>query len=112
MRGRNRASRRSLPEASIRTQSLCKLRFGAGQNLNSAITGSTLIRSSNSIAFLYNISENGWGGRADGIYGPVMYYLGENVSNAANKDDGTGYGARIGYSADRAIAGSKTKRVR
>jgi predicted porin len=54
----------------------------------------TYVRSSNSVAYLYNTS--GWS-TGPGVYGTVQYYLGENNSGAANSSDGRGVGARIGY---------------
>lgn len=85
--------------------------LGTGQNMNSIITGVTAVRASNSIAYLWNTSANGWGTNSDGVYGSVMYYLGENNSGATNHKDGTGYGLRVGYAAgplNVAAAGSKT----
>jgi predicted porin len=78
---------------------------GGSQVLNSAITGPTLVRASNSVSYLYG---HGFNAAAIG-YGPggftgsgfqlhAMYYLGENASGAANSKDGTGYGVRGVYS--------------
>jgi predicted porin len=78
---------------------------GASQVINSAITGPTLVRASNSISYLYghgfNASAIGYG--PDGYSGSGfqfhgMYYLGENPSGTATSHDGTGYGARAVYS--------------
>jgi len=77
---------------------------GASQVLNSAITGPTLVRASNSIAYLYG---HGFNAAAIG-YGPggftgtgfqfhAMYYVGENASGTATSRDGTGYGLRAVY---------------
>ena len=52
----------------------------------------TSTRASNSIGYLLPA-------RLGGVYGQVMYYAGENPSNApgGTHDDGTGAGIRIGY---------------
>jgi predicted porin len=63
---------------------------GTTQTLNSIITGVTAVRASNSIGYFLP-------GNLGGFYGQVQYYLGENNSNVANKDDGTGYGLRLGF---------------
>lgn len=63
---------------------------GTSQTFNSIITGVTAVRASNSVS--YWLPPN-----IGGVYGQVMYYLGENPSNAANSDDGKGYGVRLGY---------------
>ena len=78
---------------------------GISQVLNSAITGPTLVRASNSVSYLYG---HGFNAAAIG-YGPggfsgsgfqihAMYYLGENPSGTATSKDGTGYGLRAVYS--------------
>jgi predicted porin len=78
---------------------------GASQVLNSAITGPTLVRASNSISYLYG---HGFNAAAIG-YGPggfsgaglqvhAMVYLGENSSGSNTSKDGTGYGFRTVYS--------------
>jgi predicted porin len=78
---------------------------GGSQVLNSAITGPTLVRASNSVSYLYG---HGFNAAAIG-YGPggfsgsgfqfhAMYYLGENPSGTATSKDGTGYGVRAVYS--------------
>ena len=78
---------------------------GISQVLNSAITGPTLVRASNSVSYLYG---HGFNAAAIG-YGPggfsgsgfqfhAMYYLGENPSGTATSKDGTGYGVRAVYS--------------
>lgn len=69
---------------------------GGGQTSASSITGVTKTRASNSIAYLWNTSLSGWGTLNNGVYGAVMYYLGENASGAT-ENDGRGIGARIGY---------------
>ncbi len=50
----------------------------------------TTVRASNSVSYLL---PSGIGG----VYGHFMYALGENASTAANKDDGTYSGARVGW---------------
>jgi predicted porin len=78
---------------------------GTTQTLNSIITGVTAVRSSNSIGYFFPRNLGGF-------YGQVQYYLGENASNAANDDDGTGYGIRVGFASgpfNVAFATSKTE---
>ena len=78
---------------------------GTTQTLNSIITGVTAVRASNSIGYFLP-------GNLGGFYGQVQYYLGENNSNAANKNDGTGYGLRFGFANgpfNVALALSRTK---
>ncbi|WP_332815170.1 porin [Ramlibacter sp.] len=65
---------------------------GTTQTLNSIITGSTAVRASNSIGYLLPA-------KLGGFYGQLQYYMGENLDNVANEDDGTGVGARVGYAA-------------
>ncbi|BAL24861.1 porin [Azoarcus sp. KH32C] len=78
---------------------------GGSQVLNSAITGPTLVRASNSISYLYG---HGFNAAAVG-YGPggfsgsgfqfhAMYYMGENPSGTETSKDGNGYGLRAIYS--------------
>jgi len=78
---------------------------GGSQIINSAITGPTLVRASNSVSYLYG---HGFNAAAVG-YGPggftgsgfqfhAMYYLGENPSGTNTSQDGTGYGVRAVYS--------------
>lgn len=58
----------------------------AGQSTNGVFA-----RASNMISYF---TPNNLGG----VFGMASYWLGENPQNgAANEDDGTGYGARIGY---------------
>jgi len=78
---------------------------GASQVLNSAITGPTLVRASNSVSYLYGHGFNaaaigyGPGGfNGSGLQFHAMYYLGENPSGTATSKDGTGYGVRAVYS--------------
>ena len=65
---------------------------GTTQTLNSIITGPTAVRASNSIGYLLPA-------KLGGFYGQLQYYMGENLDTAANEDDGTGVGARVGYAA-------------
>lgn len=63
-----------------------------------------LVRASNSIG--YFLPSN-----LGGFYGQAMYYLSEAPSNVATKNDGNGFGARVGYAAgpvDVALAISRT----
>lgn len=59
---------------------------------NAVIANPTAARASNSVS--YFLPSN-----LGGIYGQAMYYLGENLSSAANSKDGRGYGLRLGYAA-------------
>jgi predicted porin len=83
--------------------------IGTGQNAN--FGSPTNVRASNSITYLWNTSDNGWWVRNDGFFGSAMYYMGENASNAgATKDDGSGYGVRLGWIGnDLHIAGAMSK---
>lgn len=78
---------------------------GTSQVLNSAITGPTLVRASNSISYLYGHGFNaaaigygpgGFGGSGFQLH--AMYYSGENPSGTDTSKDGTGYGVRAVYS--------------
>lgn len=65
----------------------------------------TGVRASNSIGYLLPANIGGF-------YGQAQYYLGENLSTAANKDDGSGYGLRLGWANgpfDVALALSRTR---
>lgn len=80
---------------------------GTTQTLNSIITGTTQVRASNSIGYFLPKKA------LNGFFGQGMYYLGENSSNAVNvactspgvpvgcgvstKNDGTGWGVRLGF---------------
>jgi predicted porin len=78
---------------------------GTTQTLNSSLGGITTIRASNSVGYFLP-------GNLGGFYGQGQYYMGENLSNATNKDDGTGASVRVGYAAgpvNVAVATSKTK---
>jgi predicted porin len=63
---------------------------GTSQVLNSSIGGPTTVRASNSIGYFLP-------GNLGGAFGQVQYYMGENLSTAANKNDGNGFSARGGY---------------
>ncbi|MFT4240988.1 MAG: porin, partial [Acidovorax sp.] len=63
---------------------------GTAQTLNSSLDGYTSVRASNAIGYFLP-------GNLGGFYGQVQYYMGENASTAANKKDGTGLSARVGY---------------
>ncbi len=54
------------------------------------VTGVTAVRVSNAITYLAPANLGGF-------YGQVQYYLGENLSTAANSDDGRGAGFRVGF---------------
>ncbi len=78
---------------------------GGSQVLNSAITGPTLVRASNSIAYLYghgfNAAAVGYGPQGftgSGFQLHAMVYLGENATGTATSRDGNGYGVRALYS--------------
>lgn len=78
---------------------------GVVQALGSTLAGFTGIRASNSVSYLYGHPLN-----ADpvGTSGPnfqVMWFAGENNSNAPNPKDGGGYSVRIGYNT-QAFAGA------
>jgi predicted porin len=63
---------------------------GASQAFNSSIVGVTQLRASNMIGYF---TPQGLGG----FFVNAAYWMGENASNAANADDGTGAGIRVGY---------------
>ncbi len=78
---------------------------GNTQTLNSSLGGPTTIRASNSIGYFLP-------GNLGGFYGQAQYYMGENLSNAANKKDGNGLALRAGYAngpINVALAFSETK---
>ncbi|OJV65801.1 MAG: porin [Burkholderiales bacterium 64-34] len=78
---------------------------GATQTLNSSLGGPTTVRASNSIGYFLP-------GNLGGFYGQAQYYMGENLSNAANKKDGNGLALRAGYAngpINVALAFSDTK---
>jgi predicted porin len=90
---------------------------GASQVLNSAITGPTLVRASNSISYLYghafNAAAVGYGPQGfsgSGLQFHVMYYLGENPSGLKTSKDGTGYALRTVYSGGKfTVAGAVSR---
>lgn len=95
------------------------LGVGAGQTLLSnpilAQGGASgpSVRASNSVSYLYNYDFQSVviQGR-QGFNAAAQYYLGENASGAANSDDGTGWGVRLGYVAGPftvALATGKTQ---
>lgn len=73
---------------------------------NRGIVGVTTIRASNTIGYLLPP-------KLGGVYGQATYYLGENLSNAgATRDDGSGYGVRLGYASgpfNVAVATGRTR---
>ena len=78
---------------------------GTTQTLNSSLGGPTTVRASNAIGYFLP-------GNLGGFYGQAQYYLGENASNLANKKDGNGLAARVGYAngpINVALAASQTK---
>ena len=78
---------------------------GTTQTLNSSLGGPTTVRASNAIGYFLP-------GNLGGFYGQAQYYMGENLSNAANKKDGNGLALRAGYAngpINAAIAFSETK---
>ncbi|MGV3571843.1 MAG: porin [Ramlibacter sp.] len=54
------------------------------------LVGPTAVRASNSIGYFLPA-------RLGGFYGQFQYYTGEQLSNAATEDDGTGMGLRVGF---------------
>jgi predicted porin len=63
------------------------------------------VRASNSIGYFLP-------GNLGGFYGQLQYYMGENLSNVANKKDGNGASGRIGFQngpINVALAYSQTK---
>jgi predicted porin len=77
---------------------------GTPVNVTNIITGPTAKRASNQVTY--------YSPTVAGFFGQLQYYFGENASNAANSDEGTGYSARLGYGRSKwevAAATSKTK---
>lgn len=77
---------------------------GTSVYVTNSITGATGNRVSNSITYFMP--------KVGGFFGEAQYYFGENASNAANSDDGTGYGLRVGYGRgpwEVAVATSRTQ---
>lgn len=92
---------------------------GASQVLNSAITGPTLVRASNSISYLYghgfNAAAVGYGPQGftgSGFQFHAMYYLGNNASNSNTPNDGSGYGVRAVYSTGKFTVAGAVGRTR
>src|SRR5262249_38901116 len=92
---------------------------GASQVVNSAITGPTLVRASNSISYLYGHGFNaaGIGYGPDGYNGSgfqfqAMYYLGEKATGNATWHDGTGYGVRAVYATGKFTVSGAVGRTR
>jgi predicted porin len=80
---------------------------GITQTLSSIITGATAVRASNSIGYFLP-------GNLGGFYGQIQHYRGENLSTAANEDDGNGIGLRVGFANgpfNVALAISRTDRL-
>ena len=79
---------------------------GANQANAGSIVGVTSTRASNMIGYFLPAARLG------GFFGEVQYYLGENLSTAANADDGDGWQARLGYATANwgiALAAGQTK---
>jgi predicted porin len=83
---------------------------GASQVLNSAITGATLVRASNSVSYLYghgfnaaNIGYGPGGFSGSGFQLHATYYFGENASGTATSKDGSGHGLRAVYSTGKLV---------
>jgi len=92
---------------------------GASQVLNSAITGPTLVRASNSISYLYghgfNAAAVGYGPQGfsgSGFQFHAMYYLGENPSGSATSNDGSGYAVRAVYAIGKFTVAGAVSRTR
>ena len=78
---------------------------GASQTLISTSALPTAVRASNSVGYLLPPNMGG-------LYGQGMYYVGENASNAADRDDGRGASIRVGYTMgnfDFAVASGRTR---
>ena len=70
---------------------------GASVNYTSAITGVTTARASNALHYLSPTFA--------GFNVQLVHYRGENASNSANADDGTGNGIRVAYAGGPFSAG-------
>ncbi len=64
---------------------------GATQAFVSSLAGPASIRVSNAVSYFLP-------GGLNGIFGQAQYFFGENQSNVANKNDGSGYNLRLGWS--------------
>ena len=86
---------------------------GTTQTLNSGTGGTTTIRASNSITYLFGHAFNSTYVGGAGFHAAVQYYLGENnKTGAATEKDGNGMSFRVGYGAGPfsvAVASGKTK---
>lgn len=89
---------------------------GTSQLLNSSLGGSTTVRASNSIAYIFGQNFNGNSlGPGKGVHAFVQYYLGENntgTGTPATRNDGKGFSFRVGYDAGPlsvALASGSTK---
>jgi predicted porin len=92
---------------------------GAIQAINSAITGPTLVRASNSISYLYghgfNVAAVGNGPQGfsgSGFQFHAMYYLGNNASSSKTPNDGNGYGLRAVYATGKFTVAGAVSRTR
>lgn len=63
---------------------------GATQAFVSSLAGPVSVRVSNAVSYFLP-------DKLDGFFGQAQYYMGENASNAANRDDGTGVSLRLGW---------------
>ena len=86
---------------------------GTSQLLNSSLGGTTTVRASNSIAYIYGQAFNGNSlGPGKGLHAFAQMYRGENNSGAATSNDGNGFSFRLGYDAgplSLAFANASTK---
>jgi len=86
---------------------------GTSQIQNSALGGTTQVRASNSIAYIYGQGFNGNSlGPGNGFHAFVQMYRGENNTGAATSNDGNGFSFRLGYDAGPlsvAFANANTK---
>lgn len=85
---------------------------GVSQTQASTIGGLTEVRASNTVAYLYGHPFNGTAMGTSGFNMQAMYYFGENNSNSANPDDGSGYSLHLGYVAgplNAAVSSALTK---
>lgn len=63
---------------------------GATQAFVSSLAGPVSVRVSNAVSYFLP-------DKLGGFFGQAQYYMGENASNAANGDDGTGVSLRLGW---------------
>lgn len=92
--------------------------LGVGTNQaylgTASLLGPTAVRASNSIAYHWGHGFNGThsGSGANGLNASVMAFVGENLSNTPNSDDGNGYSLKIGWNKrplDVAVSYGRTK---